>query len=278
MVPRADLDAQLLSFLPQPSGESGIIYRTARKSVEATAELLAGQGFKVLPTTLASHAERERNQERFNRDEVDVMVATIAFGMGIDKPNIRYVLHGDLPKNIESFYQETGRAGRDGLRAECVLFFSAGDTRKLQSFVNQIADDEQRLIAWRKLRAMVNYAEFNRCRRAQLLAYFSEEYGRENCGACDVCLLPSEEIDATADAWLLAETVFSTRQRFGAGQIVDIVRGAATKKIRQFRHDALPVYGAGKDKGKEHWRQPSASWFAAAICCPGRSVPHSSAV
>jgi ATP-dependent DNA helicase RecQ len=256
VVSKQGLDDQILEFIRARTGEAGIVYRATRKSVASTAELLSKQGVKCLPYHAGlSSVERNRNQEAFNRDEVEIIVATIAFGMGIDKPNVRFVLHGDLPKNIENYYQETGRAGRDGLPAECVLFFSRGDVFKVRHFIDQIEDVEQRDIALEKLRQMVSYGSVNRCRRAQLLAYFSEEYAHENCRTCDVCCGTYRMTDVTSDACLVIKTILDTRQRFGAGHIVDVLCGAKTKKIKGYKHSALSTFGAGKDKGKEYFRQ-----------------------
>ncbi len=256
VVPKQGVDAQILDFIRGRPGEAGIVYRATRKAVASTATLLSKQGLRVLPYHAGlSNVERDRNQEAFNRDEVEIIVATIAFGMGIDKPNVRFVLHGDLPKNIENYYQETGRAGRDGLPAECVLFFSRGDLFKVRYFIDQIEDVEQRNLSLEKLRTMVSYGSVNRCRRAQLLAYFNEEYTHENCGTCDVCCAPSRMIDATSDACLVLKTVLETGQRFGAGHIVDVLCGAKTRKIKDYRHSALSTFGAGKDRGKETLRQ-----------------------
>jgi ATP-dependent DNA helicase RecQ len=256
VVPKQGVEAQILDFIRGRPGEAGIVYRATRKSVASTTELLSKHGLGALPYHAGlSNIERDRNQEAFNRDEVEIIVATIAFGMGIDKPNVRFVLHGDLPKNIENYYQETGRAGRDGLPAECVLFFSRGDLFKVRYFIDQIEDVEQRNISLEKLRTMVGYGSVNRCRRAQLLAYFSEEYTHENCGTCDVCCAPSRMIDATPDARLVLKTVLETGQRFGAGHIVDVLCGAKTRKIKDYRHSALSTFGTGKDRGKEYFRQ-----------------------
>ncbi len=256
VVPKQGVDAQILDFIRGRPGEAGIVYRATRKGVESTAGLLSKQGVMALPYHAGlGNDERSRNQEAFSRDEVEIIVATIAFGMGIDKPNVRFVLHGDLPKNIENYYQETGRAGRDGLPAECVLFFSRGDIFKVRYFVDQIEDVEQRNIAMEKLRQMVSYGAVKRCRRAQLLAYFSEEYTHENCGTCDVCASPSSMIDVSPDARLVVKTIMDTGQRFGAGHIVDILCGAKTKKVKGYEHHALPTFGTGKDRGKEYFRQ-----------------------
>jgi ATP-dependent DNA helicase RecQ len=256
VVSKEGLDDQILEFIRARPGEAGIVYRATRKSVESTAELLLKQGVKALPYHAGlSSVERNRNQEAFNRDEVEIIVATIAFGMGIDKPNVRFVLHGDLPKNIENYYQETGRAGRDGLPAECVLFFSRGDVFKVRHFIDQIEDTEQRDIALEKLRQMVSYGSVNRCRRAQLLAYFSEEYSHDNCGTCDLCCGTFRMIDATSEACLVIKTILDTGQRFGAGHIADVLCGAKTKKIKSYRHNDLSIFGSGKDKGKQYFRQ-----------------------
>jgi ATP-dependent DNA helicase RecQ len=256
VLPKSRLDDQVLSFLKEHPAESGIIYRTTRKDVEATAAFLTGHGIKALPYHAGlADLERTRNQEAFNRDDIHVVVATIAFGMGIDKSNVRFVLHGDLPKTIENYYQETGRAGRDGLPASCVLYFSRGDIVKLKFFINQIEDPAQHRLATDKLNAMASFAGVSRCRRRQLLAYFSEHYAPENCEACDICSSPEESVDATAEARTLIKAVADSGQMFGAAHVVDILCGANTKKIRQYSHDALATYGSGKDKGKNYWRQ-----------------------
>ncbi len=256
VLPKSRLDDQILSFLKEHPGESGIIYRTTRKDVEATAAFLTGHGIKALPYHAGlGDLERTRNQEAFNRDDIHVVVATIAFGMGIDKSNVRFILHGDLPKTIENYYQETGRAGRDGLPASCVLYFSRGDIVKLKFFINQIQDPEQHGIATGKLNAMVSFASVSRCRRRQLLAYFSERYEPDNCEACDICSSPDEGVDATGDAGVLIKAVADSGQMFGAAHVVDILCGSNNKKIRQYNHDALTTYGSGKERGKDYWRQ-----------------------
>ena len=252
---KTGINSQILTFVQRHSGSSGIIYRTTRNSVEKTAAMLEAHGVKSLPYHAGlDDGTRKRNQDLFNRDEIDVIVATIAFGMGIDKSNVRFVVHGDLPKNIESYYQETGRAGRDGDPADLMLFFGGGDIAKIKYFVDQIEDDAQRKIATDKLYQVVRYATTNACRRRQLLAYFGERYDREDCGACDVCRGVVEQADATTEAQIIMSAIARTYQRFGAGQIIDIVTGADTDRIRKLGHDSLKTYGAGSGKTKGFWR------------------------
>jgi ATP-dependent DNA helicase RecQ len=185
---KSKVELQILKFLRDRPGESGIIYRTTRDSVMETADFLKSKGIAVLPYHAGLSAdERSKNQEAFNRDEVQVVVATIAFGMGIDKSNLRFVIHADLPKNIEAYYQETGRAGRDGEPAHCLLFFGRGDIPKIRYFINDMTDDKERFIAIQKLNQTVGFASHNVCRRKQLLTFFGEDYPRDNCGACDIC-------------------------------------------------------------------------------------------
>lgn len=256
VTPKEQLDRQLLRFLREHPDESGIIYRTTRKSVESTAEFLRAQGIKVLPYHAGlSDADRKANQEQFNRDEIQVVVATIAFGMGIDKSNVRFVLHGDLPKNVEGYYQETGRAGRDGEPAHCGLYFSPGDTVKIRYFIDRMQDEREQKVALHQLNKMVQIAQANACRRKHMLAYFGETYPEDNCGACDVCIGEVERVDATEDAQKIMSAILRSGQRFGAVHITDIVTGADTQRIRRFEHDKLKTYGAGRNRDKRHWRR-----------------------
>jgi len=249
------LETQMLEFVRGHSGESGIIYRTSRSSVMETADLLTANGITALPYHAGLSSDvRERNQDAFNRDEVSVIVATIAFGMGIDKSNVRFVVHGDLPKNIEGYYQETGRAGRDGEPAHCLLFFGRGDIPKLRYFIDQITDDSERAIVLEKLNQVVGFATHNVCRRKRLLGYFGEVYPGDNCGNCDICSGDAEQIDITRDAQIVMSAISRTQESYGIGHIVDIVTGADTKRIRELQHDLIKTYGAGKDREKGHWR------------------------
>jgi ATP-dependent DNA helicase RecQ len=252
---KAKAESQMLTFINDHQGESGIIYRTTRDSVIKTADFLRSKGLAALPYHAGlSSEERSRNQEAFNRDEVRIIVATIAFGMGIDKSNVRFVVHADLPKNIEGYYQETGRAGRDGEPAQCLLLFGRGDIPKLRYFMDAITDDNERRIAVEKLNQVVNYASHNVCRRKQLLGFFGEEYPADNCGVCDICSGMVEQVDITIDAQILMSAVSRTGQRFGIGHAVDIVTGADTKRIRELRHNEIKTFGAGKDRDKRYWR------------------------
>jgi ATP-dependent DNA helicase RecQ len=252
---KSRVGSQILEFLRGHPGESGIIYRTTRDSVMETADFLKSKGIAALPYHAGLSAdERTKNQEAFNRDEVQVIVATIAFGMGIDKSNLRFVIHADLPKNIEAYYQETGRAGRDGEPAHCLLFFGRGDIPKIRHFINAITDDRERFIAIEKLNQTVGFALHNVCRRRQLLAFFGEDYPRDNCDACDICSGSVEQIDITTDAQIIMSAISRTGQRFGIGHIIDIVTGADTKRIRELRHNEIKTYGTGKGKDKKYWR------------------------
>lgn len=252
---KAKVQTQILEFLRDHQGESGIIYRTTRDSVMEIADFLKSNGIAALPYHAGLSAEeRNKNQEAFNRDEAQMIVATIAFGMGIDKSNVRFVIHADLPKNIEGYYQETGRAGRDGEPAHCLLFFGRGDIPKIRYFINAVTDERERFIAIEKLNQTVGYASHNVCRRRQLLGFFGEDYPLDNCGACDICSGSVEQIDITTDSQIIMSAVSRTGQRFGIGHIVDIVTGADTKRIRELRHNEIKTYGTGKDRDKKHWR------------------------
>jgi ATP-dependent DNA helicase RecQ len=252
---KSGVEEQLLAFLEDHENEAGIIYRTTRDSVDETAAFLASRGVKALPYHAGLSAEvRERNQEAFNRDEVSVIVATIAFGMGIDKSNVRFVVHADLPRHIEGYYQETGRAGRDGEPAHCLLYFSRGDIPKIRYFIDQVPDEAERAIAMEKLNQTVRFASHNVCRRKQLLAFFGETYPKDNCGTCDICTGLVKQIDISTDARIIMSAMARTSERFGIGHIIEIVIGGDSKRIRELGHDKIKTFGAGKHHDKMHWR------------------------
>ena len=252
---KSKVESQIIEFLREHQGESGIIYRTTRDAVMHTADFLKSKGIAALPYHAGLSAEeRNRNQEAFNRDEVQIIVATIAFGMGIDKSNVRFVVHADLPKNIEGYYQETGRAGRDGEPARCLLFFGRGDIPKIRYFINLMTDENERIIASRKLHQTVGYASHNVCRRKQLLGFFGEEYPLDNCGSCDICSGSIQQIDITIDSQIILSAISRTGQRFGIGHTIDIVTGADTKRVRELKHNEVKTYGAGIGRDKNYWR------------------------
>ncbi len=248
------VESQILDFLKEHVDEPGIIYRTTRDSVFRLTEFLVDNGISTLPYHAGLDSEeRKRNQEAFSRDKVTVIVATIAFGMGIDKSNVRFVIHADLPKNIEGYYQETGRAGRDGEPANCLLFFGRSDIPKIRYFIDQMTNENERLISMEKLNKAIKYASHNVCRRRQLLEYFGEIYSNDNCGACDICMGNVEKIDITTDAQIIMSAISRTGQYFGIKHIIDVVAGADTKRIRELKHNEIKTYGAGKYKEKKHW-------------------------
>jgi ATP-dependent DNA helicase RecQ len=252
---KSKVESQILEFLLEHPGESGIIYRTTRDSVMQTSAFLQSKSIAALPYHAGLSAEeRNGNQEAFNMDGVQIIVATIAFGMGIDKSNVRFVIHADLPKNVEGYYQETGRAGRDGEPARCLLFFGRGDIPKIRYFINAITDENERAIAAHKLHQTVGYASHNVCRRKQLLGFFGEDYPINNCGSCDICSGSVQQTDITIDSQIILSAVSRTGQRFGIGHTIDIVTGADTKRIRELRHNEIKTYGAGKGRDKNYWR------------------------
>jgi ATP-dependent DNA helicase RecQ len=257
VIPKSGPYEQTLEFIRARKKESGIVYCQSRKSAESVAARLSEDGVKAAPYHAGlDAADRAKNQELFLRDEVRVICATIAFGMGINKPNVRFVIHYDLPKNIEGYYQETGRAGRDGLPGECLLLFSAGDVVKQQQFLDEKPEPEK-TIAREQLHQMVHYAESAGCRRSSLLAYFSEDYGSDNCGACDNCLSPRETYDGTLAAQKFLSCIYRIREKSGFGvglnHVVEVLTGADTDKVRKFGHQELSTYGIGRDVTRAEW-------------------------
>ena len=244
---RRAIDA-LADLLQKHRGESCIVYCFSRKTTEDVAASLAAMGLSARPYHAGlDPALRSETQEQFIRDDALVIVATIAFGMGIDKPDVRLVVHYDLPKSLEGYYQETGRAGRDGLPSECVLFYSHGDKRKQDFFIDRIEDEAERRNAQDKLDRMIEFCGLSTCRRTFLLEYFGEAWTQEDCQGCDVCLTPREEFDATIIAQKILSAVIRTGQRFGIAHVSQVLRGADTKRIRELRHDDLSVYGIVTD-------------------------------
>ncbi len=246
---------QLLDFLRGHTNEAGIVYALSRRKVDETAEFLREHGIHALPYHAGMPAEmRAANQHRFLREDGIVMVATIAFGMGIDKPDVRFVAHIDLPKSIEGYTQETGRAGRDGEPAEAWMTYGLGDVVQLRQMIAQGDSDESRKrVEQRKLDALVGYCESMACRRQVLLGNFGEDYP-EPCGNCDNCLTPPESWDASLAAQKALSCVYRSGQRFGAGHLIDILRGSDGERIRQFGHDALSTYGIGTELDARTWR------------------------
>ncbi|MBB1333304.1 MULTISPECIES: DNA helicase RecQ [Pseudoalteromonas] len=245
--------AQLLRYLKEQQSQSGIIYCTSRKRVDEIAEKIADAGMNAAAYHAGmSNEQRQFVQTGFARDDIQIVVATVAFGMGINKPNVRFVLHYDIPKSIESYYQETGRAGRDGLAAEAIMYFDPADIGRVRRFFEDIEDEQRRRVEEQRFNAMASFAEAQTCRRQILLNYFSE-YQREPCGNCDICLNPPKSFDGTLVAQQALSCVYRAEQRFGLGYIVELLRGANTSRIRDNNHHQLSTYGIGKDHSSEFW-------------------------
>ncbi|MDD5616569.1 MAG: DNA helicase RecQ [Candidatus Methanoperedens sp.] len=252
--PKQDAFRQIVEFLRTKHHESGIIYCYSRKNVESLAENLKASGFHALPYHAGLSASvRSTNQEKFIKDDVEILVATIAFGMGIDKPNIRFVIHHDLPKNLEAYYQETGRAGRDGLRSDCVLFYSYGDRQKVEYFINQMTNEKERQISHDKLMDIINFCETNECRRKLLLGYFGEDYKETRCSGCDNCLTPKDEMEATGEILTILSCIEELGEMFGINYCIDVLTGSKGSRLMHNGHTALKSYGSGKNLPKKTW-------------------------
>ena len=258
VIPKDRPVGQIVDFVRRRPMDSGIVYCASRATADRVAESLSDRGFPAVSYHAGlTNTERASNQELFIRDEVRIVCATIAFGMGINKPNVRWVVHHDLPKNIEGYYQETGRAGRDGLPADCLLLFSAGDAAKQTHFIDEMTNPREREIARDQLGLMIRYADCPDCRRRELLRYFGEQVAEESCDACDNCLEPRETYNATTQAQKLLSCVYRVRQgvSFGVGMnhLIQILTGSENEKIRRWGHDRLSTYGIGKELGKGEW-------------------------
>ncbi len=276
VVPKTAPYDQLLAFIRSRPNDSGIVYCASRKSTESLARNLNEDGVSAKPYHAGLTAsERTKHQDAFLRDDVRVVTATIAFGMGINKPNVRFVVHYDLPKNLESYYQETGRAGRDGLPSECVLLFSPNDVAKQLHFIDEKTETEAR-IARAQLRQMVHFAETRECRRMTLLEYFGEKFGQQQCEGCDNCLQPRETFDGTVHAQKFLSCVYRIHARhgfgFGLGHVVDVLRGADTEAIRQRAHNELSTYGIGSELKRSEWQAIGRELMRLELveCAPGK--------
>ena len=265
VIPKARPADQVRHLVATHRGGAGIVYCASRRAAESVAESLRDANIPAKPyhAGLSDH-DRSKNQEAFVRDRVQVICATVAFGMGIDKPNVRFVIHHDLPKNVEGYYQETGRAGRDGLASECVLLFSASDVAKQLGFIEEITDDVEKRVAKAQLRRMIDYGETTSCRRANLLEYFGERFSEPTCGGCDNCLTPREVFDASIPMQKLLSTVYRVRSTgssmgrsatFGLMHHAHILTARSTEQITRWNHEGVSTWGIGKEFSREEWQQ-----------------------
>jgi len=251
--PKREANSQIVKRINQMKGKSGIVYCLSRKKVEELAETLQVNGIKALPYHAGLDAStRAKHQDKFLMEEADVIVATIAFGMGIDKPDVRFVIHHDIPKSLEGYYQETGRAGRDGGEGKCIAFYSYKDIEKLEKFLQGKPVAEQE-IGRQLIFETVSYAETAVCRRKQLLHYFGEQYDEDNCGNCDNCLNPREQFDAQKEVQLLLETILDLKENFKANYLSNFLSGEITSEIKSLRNDEHRLFGAGKEHDEIKW-------------------------
>lgn len=252
--PKKETKKQLIRFMREHKGKSGIVYCLSRKKVEEIAQLLLVNGFKAAPYHAGLDPDvREKNQDDFLNEETDIIVATIAFGMGIDKPDVRFVVHYDVPKSLEGYYQETGRSGRDGLEGHCLMFYSHNDLSRLEKF-NKDKSVQERENARILLQEMEFYAESPVCRRRQLLHYFGEEFKQDNCGMCDNCVHPRERFDGMEYVTMVIQAVKQTNERFGLSHLVHVIRGIEDEYVKSYGHFDLAIYGKGGDEDADFWK------------------------
>ena len=248
-----NIDREIIKYIKANEGKSGIVYCLSRKKVEEFADILKANGIKALPYHAGMDSQvRSANQDAFLMEQADVIVATIAFGMGIDKPDVRYVIHYDIPKSLEGYYQETGRAGRDGGEGQCIAFYAYKDLQKLEKFMQGKPVAEQE-IGKQLLLETAAYAETSVCRRKVLLHYFGEEYLEDNCGNCDNCLNPKKQVEAKELLSAVLEVISTLKEKFKADYIVNILVGNETSEIQNYKHNELEVFGSGQDEDDKTW-------------------------
>lgn len=255
---KEDATNQVLDFLYTRKNQSGIIYCISRRQVDELYQALDDEGYSVKPYHAGlSDRDRAINQRQFIRDDVQIIVATIAFGMGINKPNVRFVMHYDMPQNIEQYYQQIGRAGRDGLRSDCVMLFSYNDRHKIKYFINK-KEGQEKEVAEKHLHDLVKFIETKKCRRIPLMKYFGEEYPKDECGMCDNCLSKDEDVeDFTLQAQKLLKCISELDESFGKTQVINVLRGSKAQKVLELEHDKLESHGSGKEWSKNQWEQLS---------------------